>query len=82
MPPETAKRAGLRQITTTAGRTQGLAPRVDDHREGCKFASRRSCRRTCRSPKVTEVLPILYLRGMSTSDFAPALAGFWPQGKE
>ena len=29
-----------------------------------------------RSPKVTEVLPILYLRGLSTGDFAPALAGF------
>ncbi len=30
-----------------------------------------------RSPKVTEVLPILYLRGLSTSDFAPALEGFF-----
>src|ERR1700679_3315676 len=26
-----------------------------------------------RSPKVTEVLPILYLRGLSTGDFGPAL---------
>jgi putative transposase len=30
-----------------------------------------------RSPKVTEVLPILYLRGLSSGDFAPALAGFF-----
>ena len=30
-----------------------------------------------RSPKVTEVLPLLYLRGLSTGDFAPALAGFF-----
>jgi len=29
-----------------------------------------------RSPKVTEVLPVLYLRGLSTGDFALALAGF------
>jgi putative transposase len=29
-----------------------------------------------RSPKVTEVLPVLYLRGLSTGDFAPALAEF------
>jgi transposase-like protein len=26
-----------------------------------------------RSPKVTDVLPILYLRGLSTGDFQPAL---------
>jgi len=30
-----------------------------------------------RSPKVPEVLPILYLRGLSTNDFAPALEGFF-----
>ena len=29
-----------------------------------------------KSPKVTEVLPLLYLRGLSTGDFAPALAQF------
>ena len=32
-----------------------------------------------KSPKVTEVLPVLYLRGLSTGDFAPALAKFWAQ---
>lgn len=30
-----------------------------------------------RSPKVTEVLPVLYLRGLSTGDFAPALEVFF-----
>jgi len=30
-----------------------------------------------KSPKVTEVLPVLYLRGLSTGDFAPALAEFF-----
>ena len=30
-----------------------------------------------RSPKVTEVLPVLYLRGISTKDFEPALAEFF-----
>ena len=29
-----------------------------------------------KSPKVTEVLPVLYLQGLSTGDFAPALAQF------
>ena len=28
-----------------------------------------------RSPKVADVLPVLYLRGLSTGDFAPALGG-------
>jgi len=28
-----------------------------------------------RSPEVAEVLPILYLRGLSTGDFRPALEG-------
>jgi hypothetical protein len=32
----------------------------------------------CRkSPKVTEVLPLLYLHGLSTGDFVPALAAFF-----
>ncbi len=33
-----------------------------------------------RSPKVAEVLPILYLRGLSTGDFAPALEAFFGSG--
>ena len=32
----------------------------------------------CRkSPKVAEVLPLLYLHGLSTGDFAPALSDFF-----
>jgi putative transposase len=35
----------------------------------------------CRkSPKVAEVLPLLYLHGLSTGDFVPALAGFFGSG--
>jgi putative transposase len=30
-----------------------------------------------RSPKVTEVLPLLYLHGLSSGDFIPALEGFF-----
>lgn len=36
-----------------------------------------------RSPKVAEVLPVLYLRGLSTGDFREALAalpGMMPPG--
>ena len=32
----------------------------------------------CRkSPKIGEVLPLLYLHGLSTGDFVPALEGFF-----
>ena len=32
----------------------------------------------CRkSPRVSDVLPLMYLHGMSSGDFAPALSGFF-----
>jgi putative transposase len=55
------------------------APRVNDKRvdeesgERKRFSSRILPAYARRSPKVTEVLPILYLHGLSTGDFAPAL---------
>jgi putative transposase len=66
-----------REITTAAGRVEVRAPRVDDRREGERFASVILPPYMRRSPKVTEVLPLLYLRGLSTGDFAPALEGFF-----
>jgi putative transposase len=72
-----------RTVTTAAGEVEVSAPRVDDRRvdEGTGHKQRfRSeilppwCRK---SPKVTEVLPLLYLHGMSSGDFAPALEGFF-----
>jgi len=66
-----------REITTTAGRVEVTAPRVDDRRDGHRFTSSILPPHMRRSAKVTEVLPILYLRGLSTNDFAPALEGFF-----
>jgi transposase-like protein len=72
-----------RVITTVAGAVGIRAPRVEDRRvdpatgEKAKFTSvivPPWCRK---SPKVTEVLPLLYLHGLSTGDFAPALEGFF-----
>jgi len=72
-----------RTITTAAGGIEIEAPRVDDRRvdeatgEGCGFKSvivPPWCRK---SPKVTEVLPLLYLHGMSSGDFGPALEEFF-----
>jgi putative transposase len=50
------------------------APRVDDRRPGEKFTSRILPPYVRRSHRLEEALPLLYLRGLSTGDFAPALA--------
>jgi hypothetical protein len=56
------------------GELEIQAPCVHDRREGRRFGSviLPPCAR--RSPTVTEVLPMLYLRGISTRDVEPALA--------
>src|SRR3984893_11055646 len=69
-----------RKLTLGAGAVELKAPRVDDRRRDeqggrQRFTSRILPRYMRRSPKVAEVLPILYLRGLSTGDFRPALEG-------
>jgi len=71
-------RARERKLTVGSGTMPIRAPRVNDKRvnengEREKFSSRILPAYARRSPKVTDVLPILYLRGLSTGDFAPAL---------
>jgi putative transposase len=66
-----------RTVTTAAGELEIQAPRVHDRREGRRFTSAILPPWARRSPKVTEVLPVLYLRGISTKDFEPALAEFF-----
>jgi putative transposase len=78
-------RAGSRTITTAAGRIEVSAPRVNDKRvdetgERCRFRSSILPPWARKSPKVVEVLPLMYLHGMSSGDFAPALAGFFGSG--
>lgn len=67
----------VREVTTAAGVVEVTAPRVHDPRPGHGFTPVILPRYMRRSPKVTEVLPVLYLRGLSTGDFAPALEGFF-----
>ncbi len=67
-----------RRVTIGSGTIAVNAPRVNDRRvdeEGqrCKFTSRILPPYMRRSPKVAEVLPVLYLRGLSTGDFRDAL---------
>ena len=67
-----------RKVTCGAGTMELRAPRVNDKRaddmgERQRFTSRILPPYMRRSPKVAEVLPILYLRGLSTGDFREAL---------
>jgi putative transposase len=66
-------RARTRKVTMGAGTVAVSAPRIHDRRENEKFTSRILPPYLRRSPKVAEVLPILYLRGLSTGDFREAL---------
>jgi putative transposase len=73
-------RAQERKVTVGSGTIPVRAPRVNDKRvdedgERQKFSSRILPAYARRSPKVGEVIPILYLRGLSTGDFRPALEG-------
>lgn len=49
------------------------APRIEDRREGEQFTSQILPPYLRRSPRLDQALPVLYLRGLSTGDFAPAL---------
>src|SRR5438105_2970081 len=66
-----------RRVATTAGELEVQAPRVNDRREGRRFTSAILPPWARCSPKVADVLPVLYLRGISTKDFEPALAEFF-----
>ena len=66
-------KARPRRVTIGSGTLEVRAPRVNDRREGERFSSRILPPYMRRSPKVAEVLPILYLRGLSTGDFKEAL---------
>jgi transposase-like protein len=72
-------RARERRVTVGSGTVAVRAPRVNDKRvdeetgERKRFSSRILPAYARRSPKVNDVLPVLYLRGLSTGDFRPAL---------
>jgi putative transposase len=71
-------KAPARQLVTGTGTLEVRAPRVNDRRVDAagqrqRFTSEILPTYMRRAPKVTEVLPILYLRGLSTGDFQAAL---------
>lgn len=71
-----------RKVATAAGVAEVKAPRVNDKRIDAETGERKRfssailppwCRK---SPKISEVLPLLYLHGLSSGDFVPALEQF------
>jgi transposase-like protein len=66
-------RGRARSVTMGVGTVRVRAPRVHDRRADHRFTSRILPPWLRRSPKVSEVLPVLYLRGLSTGDFRPAM---------
>jgi transposase-like protein len=71
-----------RKVLTSAGAIELRAPRVNDKRndpatgERMRFASAILPPWARKTPKITEVLPLLYLHGLSSGDFVPALGQF------
>ena len=75
-----------REVTTAAGAVAVRQPRVNDKRadevtgKRKRFASAILPAWARKSPKVAEVLPLLYLHGLSSGDFGPALEQFLGSG--
>ncbi|MDQ1248736.1 MAG: hypothetical protein QG597_3109, partial [Actinomycetota bacterium] len=71
-----------REVLTSSGAVEVVAPRVNDTRvdgvtgERKRFASAILPPWCRKSPKTNEVLPLLYLQGLSSNDFGPVLEQF------
>jgi transposase-like protein len=75
-----------REVLTGAGAVPVVAPRVNDKRvdpvtgQRQRFSSAILPVWSRKSPKLAEVLPLLYLHGLSSLDFTPALEQFLGTG--
>src|SRR5258708_25967958 len=71
-----------RTVLTSAGAVEVTAPRVNDKRADPVTGERKRVSSAIlppwarKTPKITEVLPLLYLHGLSSGDFVPALGQF------
>ncbi len=71
-----------REVLTSAGAVEVTVPRVNDKRfdaatgERQRFSSAILPPWARKTPKITDVLPLLYLHGLSSGDFVPALGQF------
>ncbi|MDJ0363198.1 IS256 family transposase [Rhodococcus sp. H29-C3] len=75
-----------REVVTSSGAISVTAPRVNDKRVDPETGARQQYSSKIlpawvrKSPQMAEVLPLLYLHGLSTSDFGPALEQFLGSG--
>src|SRR6266487_4020489 len=71
-----------RTVVTSAGAVEVTAPRVNDRRtdpetgQRMRFSSAILPPWARKTPQISEVLPLLYLHGLSSGDFVPALGQF------
>jgi len=71
-----------REMLTSAGAVEVTVPRVNDKRTDPVTGERKRFSSTIlppwarKTPKITEVLPLPYLHGLSSGDFVPALGQF------
>src|SRR5207342_3538114 len=71
-----------REVLTSAGAVEVTVPRVTGKRTGPDTGERKRFSSAIlppwarKTPKITEVLPLLYLHGLSSGDFVPALGQF------
>ncbi len=71
-----------REVLVSAGAVEVTVPRVNDRRadpvtgERKRFSSAILPPWARKTPKITEVLPLLYLHGLPAGDFVPALGQF------
>jgi transposase-like protein len=76
-----------RDVPTSAGSVEVTAPRVNDKRvdpdtgERQRFSSAILPAWARKTAKIAEVLPLLYLHGLSSEDFVPALGQFLGSAK-
>jgi putative transposase len=71
-----------RRVTLGSGTVEVQAPRVNDRRPEGKFTSKVLPPYMRRSPKVENLLPVLYLKGLSTKDFKTALTDILGEGAQ
>jgi transposase-like protein len=71
-----------REVLTRAGAVEVRAPRVNDKRVDPETAGRQRFSSAIlppwarKTPQIAQVLPLLYLHGLSSGDFVPALGQF------
>jgi len=69
-----------REVLTGAGPLTVKKPRIDDRREGQRFTSAILPPYLRRTPSIDALIPVLYLKGISTGDFSEALTAILGEG--